>query len=79
MGLRKGDRVAWNTPQGETTGTIVERRTVDFVFDGQQFRASTDDPAFIVESDKTGARAADKEGGLSPQRPDVDTSRQRGA
>ena len=65
MGLRKGDRVAWNTPQGETTGRIVERRTSDFQLDGQQFRASGDDPAFIVESDKTGARAAHKEAGLT--------------
>jgi hypothetical protein len=65
MGLQKGDHVAWNTPQGETTGTIVERRTSDFQLDGQQFRASEDEPAFIVESDKTGARAAHKEDGLS--------------
>jgi surface antigen len=64
MGLRKGDQVAWNTSQGETTGTVVERRTQDFQFEGQQFRASDDEPAFIVESDKTGARAAHKESGL---------------
>jgi len=65
MGLSKGDKVAWNTPQGETTGTVVERRTSDFQFEGQQFRASTEDPAFIVESDKSGARAAHKESGLT--------------
>ena len=65
MGLQKGDRVAWNTPQGETTGKVVERRTADFRFDGQQFRASEDEPAYVVESDKTGARAAHKEGGLT--------------
>ena len=65
MGLRKGDKVAWNTPQGETTGTIVERRTRDFRFEGQQFRASEEEPAFIVESEKTGARAAHKADGLS--------------
>ncbi|QZY28327.1 DUF2945 domain-containing protein [Nocardioides coralli] len=65
MGLQKGDRVAWNTPQGETTGTIVERRTSDFQFEGQQFRASEDEPAYIVESEKTGARAAHKDDGLT--------------
>ena len=64
MGLRKGDQVAWNTSQGETTGTVVERRTQDFQFDGQQFRASEDEPAFIVESDKTGARAAHQQDAL---------------
>ena len=65
MGLRQGDQVSWNTPQGETTGRIVERRTSDFQLDGQQFRASDDEPAFIVESDKTGARAAHKESALT--------------
>ena len=65
MGLQKGDKVAWNTPQGETTGRVVERRTKDFQHDGQQFRASEDEPAFIVESDKTGATAAHKEDGLT--------------
>jgi len=65
VGLHKGDRVAWNTSQGETTGRIVERRTQDFELEGQQFRASQDEPAYIVESDKTGARAAHKEGGLT--------------
>jgi hypothetical protein len=65
MGLQKGDKVAWNTPQGETTGTIVERRTSDFQLEGQQFRASEDEPAFIVESDRTGAHAAHKADGLS--------------
>lgn len=65
MGLQQGDRVAWNTPQGETTGEIVERRTADFELDGQQFRASEDDPAYVVESEKTGARAAHKAGALT--------------
>jgi Hypervirulence associated proteins TUDOR domain len=25
--LRKGDRVAWNTPQGKTTGTVEQELT----------------------------------------------------
>ena len=52
------DRVSWNTSQGRTRGRVVERRTADFTFDGQHFTASADEPAFIVESEKTGARAA---------------------
>lgn len=54
------DHVSWNTSQGRTRGKVVERRTSDFTFDGQHFTASADEPAFIVESDKTGARAAHK-------------------
>lgn len=55
---RVGDRVSWNTSQGRTHGTIVQRRTADFEFAGQHFTASSDEPAFIVESEKTGAQAA---------------------
>ncbi|MEI5582885.1 MULTISPECIES: DUF2945 domain-containing protein [unclassified Agromyces] len=54
------DRVSWATSQGRTTGKVVERKTSDFTFDGQRFTASPDDPAFVVESEKTGARAAHK-------------------
>lgn len=57
-GLRKGDRVSWNTPQGRTRGKIVERKTSDFEFADQHFTASDDEPAFIVESEKSGDRAA---------------------
>ena len=62
--LKVGDRVSWNTSQGRTRGTIEERRTKDFQFAGQQFRASVDEPAFIVKSEKTGALAAHKSTGL---------------
>lgn len=63
--LRKGDRVSWNTSQGRTHGTIVDRKTKDFTFDGQDFTASSDEPAYIVESEKTGAKAAHKGSALS--------------
>ena len=56
--VQVGDRVSWNTPQGRTQGTVVERRTADFTFAGQHFTASADDPKLIVESEKTGAKAA---------------------
>ncbi|QLD13206.1 DUF2945 domain-containing protein [Microbacterium oleivorans] len=58
--LSKGDRVSWGTSQGRTQGTIVEKKEKDFQFDGQKFTASSDDPAFIVESEKSGSRAAHK-------------------
>lgn len=63
--LSKGDRISWNTSQGKTRGEIVEKKTKDFEFDGQHFTASSDDPAFIVESEKSGARAAHKGSALS--------------
>jgi len=65
MAFSKGDKVRWNTSQGETHGTIVEKKTKDFQFDGQKFTASTDDPAYLVESDKSGKQAAHKESALT--------------
>ena len=58
--IHVGDRVSWNTSQGRTHGTVVERRTADFQHDGQKFTASDDEPAYLVESEKSGARAAHK-------------------
>ena len=56
----KGSRVSWNTSQGQTHGKVIEHRTSEFTFDGQKFNASKDEPYVIVESDKTGAKAAHK-------------------
>jgi hypothetical protein len=56
----KGDRVSWATPQGRTQGEVVEKKTADFEFAKQHFTASSDEPAFIVKSEKTGAEAAHK-------------------
>lgn len=58
--LSKGDRVSWNTSQGRTQGTVKEKKTKDFTFAGQKFTASDDDPAYIVESEKSGDEAAHK-------------------
>ncbi|SBN62213.1 Protein of unknown function (DUF2945) [Curtobacterium sp. 9128] len=65
MALSKGDEVHWNTSQGKTTGTLVQKRVSDFEFDGQQFKPTDDDPYWIVESEKTGKRAAHKESALT--------------
>ena len=63
--LKKGDRVRWQTSQGPTTGTVVQRRTKDFTFARQTFTASPDDPAYIVESESSGKRAAHKQDALT--------------
>ena len=64
--MRKGTKVTWNSVQGQIEGKVVERKTADFTLAGQQFRASKDDPMFVVESSKTGKRAAHKESALTP-------------
>ncbi|MDR6170227.1 DUF2945 domain-containing protein [Curtobacterium sp. SORGH_AS_0776] len=65
MALSKGDTVHWNTSQGKTTGTLVQKRVSDFEFDGQSFKPTDDDPYWIVESEKSGKRAAHKESALT--------------
>jgi hypothetical protein len=60
-----GDSVTWNTSQGRTSGKVVEKKTKDFTFDGQHFTATADEPAFVVESEKSGKRAAHKGSALT--------------
>jgi len=67
--LRKGDDVAWNTPQGETTGKVERRLTSDARIGnsgqkGTKVSASEDDPRYVVKSDKSGKVAAHKPGSL---------------
>ncbi|WP_380163738.1 DUF2945 domain-containing protein [Jannaschia sp. R86511] len=65
MAISTGDRVSWNTPQGQTHGKAVEKRTKEFQHDKQTFKASDDEPFWIVESEKSGSKAAHKESSLT--------------
>lgn len=65
MALSKGDKVHWNTSQGQTTGKTVEKKTKEFTLDGQKFKASEDEPYWVVESEKSGSKAAHKESSLT--------------
>lgn len=56
--LKKGDKVAWRTSQGETQGTVRKKQTSRTKIKGHTVDASEDDPQYIVESDSTGAKAA---------------------
>jgi hypothetical protein len=67
--LSVGDRVSWSTPQGRTQGKVVETRTSDFTFAGQKFTASDDEPAYVVQSEKTDAKAAHKGSALRKLKP----------
>ncbi|CAA9298501.1 MAG: hypothetical protein AVDCRST_MAG48-1125 [uncultured Friedmanniella sp.] len=64
MAISKGDKVHWNTSQGKTTGEAVEKKTKEFTLDGQKFKASEDEPYWVVESEKSGSKAAHKESSL---------------
>ncbi len=59
-----GDTVAWKTSQGETSGKVVKKQTSPTKIKGHEVKASKADPQVIVESSKTGARAAHKPSAL---------------
>ncbi len=67
--FRKGDKVEWNTPQGVTTGTVMEKLTEAAEVAGRHVAASTEEPQYLVESDKTGKQAVHKPGALTRVRP----------
>ncbi|HEV2676089.1 MAG TPA: DUF2945 domain-containing protein [Aliidongia sp.] len=62
--LKSGDKVRWNTPQGETTGRIEQKLTGAAKVKTHAATASPDAPQFEVRSDKTGAKAIHKPGAL---------------
>ena len=58
--LKPGDKVAWETPQGETQGKVVRKLTRKTRIKGHVARPTADDPEYLVRSDKTGAEATHK-------------------
>ena len=58
--LKKGDKVTWETSQGTTEGRVVRKQTSDTKIKSHTVRATKDDPQLIVESSKSGKRAAHK-------------------
>jgi hypothetical protein len=62
--LKKGDKVAWETSQGTTTGKVVRKLTSETHVQTHKVAASAEEPQYLVESDKTGKQAAHKPGSL---------------
>jgi hypothetical protein len=62
--LKPGDKVEWDTSQGKTHGKVVKKQTSETHIKGHKVAASKDNPEFIVQSDKSGKKAAHKPGEL---------------
>ncbi len=62
--LKPGEEVSWNTSQGVTHGHVVKKTTAKSHIKGHKVAASKDNPEYLVQSDKTGAKAAHKPGQL---------------
>ncbi|MGD1859205.1 MAG: DUF2945 domain-containing protein [Leptolyngbyaceae cyanobacterium] len=63
--FRQGDKVAWNSGQGEATGTVEEYLTEAKTVDGQTVDASKSDPRYLVKNDNTGNVTGHKPESLS--------------
>lgn len=57
---KKGDRVKWDTSQGETIGSVVRKVTGTKKIKGHTAKATKNDPQYEVESDKSGKHAIHK-------------------
>ncbi len=57
---KKGDKVVWDTPQGETHGVVEKKLTSETHIKGHKVAASPDNPEYLVKSDKSGKEAAHK-------------------
>jgi hypothetical protein len=58
--FKKGEAVSWSSSQGTVKGKVVKTVTSPTQIKGHKVAASKDNPEVIVESAKTGARAAHK-------------------
>ncbi|NKL05576.1 DUF2945 domain-containing protein [Rhizobium leguminosarum] len=58
--LKSGDEVSWDTSQGKTKGRVIRKQTSQTKIKGHKVKASAAEPQYIVESDKSGKRAAHK-------------------
>lgn len=58
--FKAGDTVRWDHSQGSSKGEVVRKLTRPTKIKGHKIAASKSEPEYLVESDKTGARAAHK-------------------
>ena len=58
--LKAGDKVSWKSAGGKAEGKVVKKLTSRTRIKGHQVAASSDDPQYLVESEKSGGRAAHK-------------------
>lgn len=63
-----GDEVSWNSSSGPVTGKVVKKVTSTMRIKVHAVAASPEEPQFIVQSAKTGAKAAHKSRALEMKR-----------
>lgn len=58
--LHKGDKVEWDSSGGHSVGKVVKKVTSETHIKGHKVAATKNEPQYIVESEKSGKRAAHK-------------------
>jgi hypothetical protein len=58
--FRPGDRVEWNTSQGKTRGRVTKKQTSPTKIKSHKVAASPHNPEYVVQSEKSGKKAAHK-------------------
>ena len=58
--LKPGDKVEWRYGRGKAVGRVVKKQTTPTQIKGHKVAASREHPEYIVESEKSGAKAAHK-------------------
>ena len=58
--FKPGDKVSWNTSQGETHGTVEKKVTSTERVKGHIAKATKDEPQYKVKSAKSGKEAIHK-------------------
>ena len=65
--LHKGDKVAWESSGGHSTGKVVRKLTSPMKIKGHEVKASKDNPEYLVETAE-GKRAAHRPDALRKSR-----------
>jgi hypothetical protein len=55
-----GDHVEWNSEAGRVRGTIKKKHTAEITFKGYTVHASSEEPQYLIKSDKTDHLAVHK-------------------
>lgn len=58
--LKPGDKVAWNTSQGRTVGVVKKKLTHNTRVKTHKVSVSREKPEFLVQSSRSGKKAAHK-------------------
>lgn len=62
--LKPGDKVSWDTSDGETRGTVEKKVTSTTQVKGHTAKATKEQPQFVVKSAKSGKTAVHRPGDL---------------